>query len=469
MADGHPVRSVTPPPAPGARPRVAPRVGALVGLVALSGGVAATLTLDDPRLRFEAHVAAYLAAALGWWWLARCAPRARSRGLVIGAVVALVALRGWAIAAAPAFSEDVFRYVSEGRLVWYLGPGAPFAHPPAAAPHLAIPAALMDEAWLRINHPELSTIYPPLAQLTFALAGGLGELTGGHLAWLKGALVLADLATWAFIARALVAVGRPAAQSLWYGACPLVILEIAREGHADSLSAMGLAAGVWGFAAARPRAGYVGFALAALAKLNGLVALWAALRATRRGLGLALALCALLGLPWLLAGPTAGAGLSEYASRWRAGDGAFTLLLGVAEGLLGGDWAQVAGVTVTRHQLARGLTAVLFLTGAAVILRPAATPVGARAGRLMLLLLLLAPTLHPWYVIWLLPFAAAAEGFEGRSAVLWLAGSAVLLHHPGWLELRTGAWTDLGAVRALVHAPAWALWLRDLVSASKPR
>jgi hypothetical protein len=451
---------VTPPGDGAGRARLAAAAWAL--------GLALLFTLDDPRLRFEAHLAGYALAAAGWWGLARAAPTGRAlRAVVAAAVLARV----WALALPPAFSEDVFRYVYEGRLVWVLGPGAPFAHPPAAGPTLGLPPGLLDEAWLRINHPELSTIYPPLAQLAFAGAGGLGELVGGHhLLLLKATLVAADLGTFALLAAALRAANRPAAGALWYGACPLVILEVAREGHADSLSALGLALAVFAFARRplRPRLGYLGFTLAALAKLNGLVALPAALRETRRGLWVA-AGCALLALPWLLAGPGAGAGLSEYATRWRAGDGAFSLLLWVAEALLGGDWAQVAGHTVTRHQLARGLAALCFSVGAVVILRPAGQPVAARAGHLLLLLLLLSPTLHPWYVLWVLPFAAAAEGFTGRRAVLALAALSVGLHHPGWLELETGVWTDLGGVRAAVHLPVWGLWLWDLVRATKPR
>lgn len=434
-----------------------------LALLAWVAGLALSLSLDDPRLRFEAHLGAYALATLGWWGLARSAPSGRALALAVGAAVVL---RVWALALPPAFSEDVFRYVYEGRLVWHLGPGAPFAHPPAAGPGLGLPPGLLDEAWLRINHPEISTIYPPLAQLTFALAGGLGELfRGGHLLLLKGLLVAADLGTWAVLALILRARGRPPSESLWYGASPLVILEVAREGHADSLSALGLALGLLGFLSiqVRPRLGYAGFALAALAKLNGLVVLPAALRVTRRGLWVALALCTLLALPWLLAGPGAGHGLSEYATRWRAGDGAFGGLLAAAELLLGGDWARVAGFTVTRHQLARALVAVVFAVGALAILRPPGRPVAARAGALLLLLLLLSPTLHPWYVLWILPFAVAGEGFTGRGAALLLATLSVLLHHPGWLELQSGEWVDLGWVRGVVHVPVWALWIRASV------
>lgn len=434
-------------------------------------GLGLVFTLDDPRLRYPSFLVGYALSVLGWLGLVHLARRDALRGrFLVGVVAVAILARGVALALTPAFSEDVFRYVYEGRLVWVLGPGAPFAHAPAAGPTLGLPPALIDEAWLRINHPEISTIYPPFAQLVFAVAGGLGDLFGGgHLLLLRALLVLADLGTWGLLAKALRKLGRPAAESLTWGACPLVILEVAREGHADSLSALGLALGLYGFVAARPRLGYVGWAVAALAKLNGLVVLPAAVRTTRRGLGAALALCTLLAVPWLLAGSDAGRGLGEYATRWRAGDGAFTVLLAVAEAALGGDWTRIGEITVTKHQLARVFTAGLFGLAALVVLAPAAPKVRVptRAGTLLLLLLLLSPTLHPWYLLWVLPFATAADRFTGRAPVLWLVSVAAALHHPGWLELVDGHWADLGAVRAAVHVPAWALWAVCLVRARR--
>ena len=212
--------------------------------------------------------------------------------------------------------------------------------------------------------------------------------------------------------------------------------------------------------------GYAGWALAALAKLNGLIALPAAVRTTRRGLWIAVVLCALIAVPYLFSGGTASAGLSAYARRWRAGDGAFTVLLGISEAALGGEWAQLSGpfdgLTVTRHQLARLLVMAVFgVWTLAVLARPAATrSIPERGGLLLLGVLLLSPTLHPWYVLWLLPFAAATR-FVGGRAVLILALLAPALHHPGWLELIEGQWRDLAWVRAIVHLPVWIILVVD--------
>ncbi len=265
--------------------------------------------------------------------------------------------------------------------------------------------------------------------------------------------------------------GRPIGSSIAWGLCPLTVLEIAREGHADVLSALGLALGLAAFVAARPRLGYAAFATAALAKLNGLVALLAAARTTRRGLAVGLGLAALLGVPFLLAGAHAGFGLTQYATRWRAGDGLFSLVLRGSEAILGGDWRRLtgSGLTITKQALARGLTALLGAGVLIAILRSRA-PVEAiprRAGLLLLALLLISPTLHPWYVAWVLPFTVLAD-FSGRRAVLALALLAPLLHHPGWLELSTGRWTDLAWIRALVHVPVWALLLVDLAPGFRP-
>jgi hypothetical protein len=363
---------------------------------------------------------------------------------------------------APAFSDDVFRYVYEGRVVWVHGPAFPFLHPPADAPALGVPAHLLDEAWLRINHPHITTIYPPLAQVVFAAAGGLGELFGAPLLWLKLFLLAADLGTQAISMALLARQGRPIALSLSWALCPLVVFEIAREGHADSASALGLALGIYAFSLARPRLGYAGFALAALAKLNGLVAMAAALRSTRRGALIGLGLASLLAVPFLLAGEHAGFGLGQYATRWKSGDGLFSLVLLAAEAIIGGEWRRLteSGLTITKHELARVITALIGAALAFVVLRRPAPmeEIPRRAGLLLLGLLLIAPTLHPWYVVWVLPFVVL-EGFPARRAILALAFLAPLLHHPSWVALSTGEWTDVPWVRALVHLPVWALLL----------
>ncbi len=443
-------------------------------LVVWALSMAGTLLLDDPRLRYGPFLALQLGATIGWGTILYCGTKhAPCRRFFRAVVVIGVCARLGAWFCPPAFSEDVFRTVYEGRVVWSKGPAFPFIHAPAFAPDHGVSSALFDESWLRINHPDIPTLYPPFAQFVFVLAAGIGDLLGGHhLQILKAFLLLAELITWLLLTRTLSKKHPRAAFSACclFGLAPLTVLEIAREGHADSLSALGLAIGVLGFSLRKPSLGFVGFSTAALAKLNGLVALLAATRTTRRGIGYALVLLSFLTVPWLFAGTRASTGLFAYGQRWQAGDGVFSILVWAAESILRGDWHHIWGHTITKQMLARAMTGFLFVGYAWWLLKPNSPleRIPTRAGLLLLALLLLSPTLHPWYVLWILPFCALEAGTwtldprQSPAAILpylLLVALAPLLHHPGWIELRQGVWSDMGSIRALVHVPVWVAFV----------
>jgi len=388
-------------------------------------------------------------SAWGWIALFRNAPRGRSAALL---VVAAICARLWAVTLAPAWSEDVFRFVYEGRVALLRGPMFPFVHAPAEAPFLDLPPELLDAAWLRINHAAIPTLYPPLTQAVLVL----GVLLGGLIP-LKLALVLAELAACAVVAK----ISRPAALAML--ACPLAISEIAREGHAESLVMLGIAIGAayWG----RPRLSALGFAIAALAKLVGAIPLVLVARAAPRRAWPALILAAAAFAPYALG---SSAGLELYAESWRSGDGAFALISAATEAVMGGTWARVGEDTITRDAVARAVVAVVFAALFALRLRK--RPGIEDAALVLLLLLLLSPTLHPWYALWLLPFAVLVPRWA--PPMLWLIAAAPLLHHPGWLALEDGVWRELPGLLALVHLPAWALLLAIVVRAprsSRPR
>jgi hypothetical protein len=130
-------------------------------------------------------------------------------------------------------------------------------------------------------------------------------------------------------------------------------------------------------------------------------------------------------LPYALTGPAVGGGLFDYAGRWQRNGFFFPAILRAfetmdltpwlketiaslqsrwGEGALPWDW-------LYRHvwppYLARATAATLAVAWiAAVALRRRLD--AARESLLVLGgVLLLSPTLHPWYVLWILPFAAA--------------------------------------------------------------
>lgn len=435
-----------------------------LGLLLWIAGLSAAFGLDDPRLRFPAFVVAFGVAQIGALlagWAAGAAEGAdaqtqrRRRALDIAAVGLGLAARIWALGLAPAFSDDVFRYVFEGRVVWATDLGFPFRVAPADAPAAGVPPELLDAAWLRINHPEIPTIYPPLAQLLFVASGGLSLALGlSALGVLKASLVAIEAATVGALARR--AERRRGLLYAWW-LSPLAIWATAREGHVDGLSACMLGLAVAAFSRGHVGAGHAGFAAAALAKLNGIVGLIVSIRRAPRGLGWAGLAMLAFAVPVVYAGLASSEGLVAYATRWRSGDGAFSIASWVAQGVLGGDWARVGGFTLTRDQLARAMVGGALLLLLAARLRRPAPPakIPADAAFAILTLLLLAPTLHPWYGVWLIPFLALPGGTDRPWALTTLVVLVPLLHHASWLELADGRWRDLPSVRAVVHGGTW--------------
>ncbi|MBX2813072.1 MAG: hypothetical protein KTR25_14755 [Myxococcales bacterium] len=432
----------------------------IIAATAYVVGIAACFMLDDPRLRYPSFVGGQALASAGFLSILALRPHGRSLLVWIGIGVGL---KVWALQLSPAFSDDVFRYLYEGKIVLWGGLSFPFQHPPADAPSLGVPAAFMDHAWLRINHSELATIYPPLSLLVFGFSAVLTGLSGGSQLWVLKAILLSfDLLIWRLLHRLHPLSG------LFWGLCPLTIFEVSREGHVDVLSALGLTIGALGCLRHRPTHGYLGWFLAAGAKLNGLLMVPLALRITRRGSWLIIPCLALIVAPYLYAEHQATSGLAAYTTRWRSGDGAYVIVLEGATRLLGGEWLRLnlwgAYVTITRHQLARVMIAALFLAVYGKVLVSAhgqsLRNIPSLGGFLIVVLLLLSPTLHPWYLIWTIPFVAI-DHFYGRSAAVWLILCAPLLHHPAWMELRDGYWRHLPLVQAIIHVPAWILLIKD--------
>lgn len=423
-----------------------------LGLLAWSIGLGWSLLLDDPRLRYPSFLAGQTVA----WAGLGLALTTRPSGTRAWGVLALgLAARLLALSHPPAFSEDLFRHVFEGRLSLDAGLLFPYLHPPAEAPQLGLSPHLLDEAWLRINHPELATLYPLGAQTLFAAGAGLGDALGLPAdRTIAGLLLAVELSGIALLFRTY----RPGA--LLWALCPLAVLEVAREGHADVLASVGLLVAVLAFAAGRGPGGWRGLAAATLAKLNGLVLVPLALRVNRRGAWILVPLGVVVALPVVASiGSGEASGLGAYATRWRSGDGAYTLVLAGTRWLLGAEWRFVPalGLTVTADQMARAVCGASFLVVLAYLsLRRRRPDLHTDGGLLLVLLLLLSPTLHPWYVLWVLPFVAVGS-FPGRAAALWLAVASPLLHHPGYLELLEGRWRELPVLAALVHVPAWGL------------
>lgn len=379
-----------------------------------------------------------------------------------------VILRLGALTLAPTLSDDLWRYLWEGRVA--VAGENPWRH----APDDPALAALRDPLWQRVGHREVASVYPPLSMAAFSIAALSPRPV---LAW-RTLVGVADLAVCWGLLLWLARRGLPTSRAVWYAWNPLPILEGPGMGHLDALAIGLVVAGVLALESrpARPRLAAVLTALGGLTKLAplSLIPSWA--RASGRPLGFlsVAAVVTLVGaLPMVIAG--APSGLQQYAIRWEFAGPLFEPLartfaaLGVDESIKSafdgveratGRWDLLDRwyPLVYPELLAKLLLGAAAL-GAVVVSVGVRDPLVA-AGRLFGALLLCSATVHPWYLLWVLPFAAVCRRRAWRlaSATAFLSYAAPLGLLAAWPWAWAAQWLPVAAVWALEARAARNVW-----------
>jgi hypothetical protein len=137
-------------------------------------------------------------------------------------------------------------------------------------------------------------------------------------------------------------------------------------------------------------------------------------------------------VPYLDAGPMLARGFLTYAEHWRFNDLAY-------------GWVTRTGLGPRESRWLLAAAGAVIAIAAAWRLRDPLAAGGVAVGAL----LFLSPTVHPWYVVWLVPFLPFLPAFA-RPAGFVLAALAPLAYAAAWGEARTGAWAE----------PEWSrIWL----------
>lgn len=126
----------------------------------------------------------------------------------------------------PELSDDIYRYLWDG--LQTLKAQNPYS---AAPSDIRRHAEIYTHLFAHINHPELITIYPPVAQLSFAI----GACFGGTILGIKALLLAVDIATCFLLLRILSSLNMPLWRSVLYAWHPLPVIEIASSGHIDGV------------------------------------------------------------------------------------------------------------------------------------------------------------------------------------------------------------------------------------------
>ena len=351
----------------------------------------------------------------------------------------------------PALSGDLYRYLWDGH-VQARGHLNPYRFAPAD-PALD---ALDDPIRARINHSDIPTLYPPVGEGLFALVAW----AGGGVASLKAVLTLFDVGQILLLRLMLRRAGLGAGRILVYAWSPLVLSEVAGNGHLDVVATFFLILGIHLIIGARGVLSTLALGLAAGVKLLPALAFPVLLRRVRRAFWVVpFAVFALFALPYLGAGRALFSGLRQYAERWQHNDFLFRFILAAWEALqptaalkaaiqwLQGSLGDSFLISLLYRYaypvyLARASVALALLIVSAWLAWKRAGPLKATFA-IFSLMILLSPTVHPWYLLWVVPFLV----FFPSTAWVLFSGLVAL------------SYLDPGPVRAGIGGLSPVIWI----------
>ncbi len=362
------------------------------------------------------------------------------RGLRMGSlgVVVILAFAGAFRAAAfipsdttPPLSTDIHRYAWDGRV--QLEGINPYRYSPLDP---ALTSLRDDTIWPGINRKSWETIYPPAAQAAFVVSQAAFGDSLRSSTWL---FLIAEIAAVGFLLIALRRMRAPPERILAYAWHPLVVSEIAANGHIDALAVVGIAALLAAWASGRYGLAGVAAGFATLVKLGPLVLIPAlARRGGRRFVLASVGLIVAAYVPYVLTvGSDVFGSLARFESRERFNGSIDTVL------------REFLSPETSRNILAAALVVVI----AVVALRRHDTVSQVARSLLLVLggLLIVVDYVQPWHALWLTPLFAivAAPGWMWLTLALpvgYVAG--ITYPPPGWV-----------AVIEYVPLAVWVGWL----------
>ena len=375
--------------------------------VMLAGIACVALATLGPSLHERFGAAAFWVvivahAAIAAWVCLNSDHRAQRETLIIILILA-VAMRVPQLWLTPYLSDDIYRYVWDGRVQ---GAGInPYRYVPTA-PELS---SLRDAAvYPFINRAHYApTIYPPGAQIFFWLVTRFGDSLLVMKLGLLACEALGIAATLVILNRLSLPLTRSAALA-WH---PLAIWEIVGSGHIDGamvgVMILGVALYAW-----RPLLAGSLIALAALMKPIAIVVLPAFWRPWDWKLPtIVAATLFILYVPYLAVGTKVFGFLSGYLAEegLRAGDG-FRYML-ILQNLVG----PIPNAAIVYAALAAALMLTLALNISWRTSTDDKTAIASATVLLATFLILLTPH-YPWYYLALVPFLTVYP----TSATLWL-------------------------------------------------
>ena len=310
----------------------------------------------------------------------------------------------------PVLEDDIYRYMWDARMT--INSGSPYLLAPSDFFGNDSVSDHFDHILGLINYPDVKTVYGPVAQWSFALAYLIAP---GEIWPLQLIFATADIA----LILILLQLAKPNSVLL-YAWCPLIIKEFAFTAHPDVLGAMLLMLAVLFFN--KKKFIYVGalIATAAGVKIFALIIAPFLLKFEWKG-WLALFITAIIvALPFGVSTAWLPGGLSAMGSAWFFNAPLHILL---------SNWFDTNAVKLSL------MVVLLIGLGTYWLVRYRINSHNIPRGDIIFLgLLLVSPVLNPWYLVWLLAFAAIRP-----SLWAWALSVSVLLSYASGINLKNSS------------------------------
>ena len=309
-------------------------------------------------------------------------------------------------------SNDIFRYLWEGNI--QLHGINPYSQPPVSLnlEHLR------DNFFSGISHKHLTTIYPPLTLMVFAIA----DFISHSFVSIKSAFLLFDILSIFVLIKYLKVMRKEPANVLIYAWSPLVLISFAARGHCDSLQIFFVMLALYLYSIRKNAKSVVSISLAMMSKFVSIIIVpFLIPREKSRYLAILFLVIILLYLPYCGAVKGLFSTLFHFGTQYRYNDSIHFLIFYLS---LGSPFiskiitSSIFGAMLL-YLYKKYLDEAYFNTGLLwedTILRFAFLAVG--------ILLILAPTVHPWYLTWIVPFLC----FYHNRAWLVLTGTVVFYY-----------------------------------------
>ena len=371
-------------------------------------------------------------------WKVRASTAIASRVMLIIIAAFGVIFRLTLVPHPPVASDDIYRYVWDGRVA-QAGIN-PFQYAPDD-PRLA--GLQTTELPALVNFPHMRTIYPPLAQLFFFTSA---LLFGDSIVGMKFLLVIFECCTILILLLILKQLRMNPGLVLTYAWCPLPIMYFGLDGHIDALAIPFFLLFIYLMLKSKTVTGAFALGLAGLAKLYPLFVvpfLWKLESSWKRILIILLPILLLVAGYLFYLEPTGGVFESFFTfnKRFEFNGSLFTLLYAVI------------GANEITH-IVCGVLFLLWIAALAFVDRPL-------LDKLFLAFLgfiLVSPSVHPWYLAWL----AALVALRWSVAVVVLLATANLSNIVVYQYHATGIWQDRPWLVFIEYVPLYALLVWEI-------